>query len=128
MKNPSRKTAPGAEEFWRSYVASGPRTNIAHGLPTNRKLQAGDLIMIDIHPIVNGYSADICRTVCVGRPSAQQQAAHDLYLKAQQATIAQARAGAVMTELAVFCRAGGGEHAGVGAVEGEPLRRRIHCQ
>ena len=24
----------GAEEFWRSYVASGPRTSIAHGLPT----------------------------------------------------------------------------------------------
>ena len=56
----------GAEEFWRSYVASGPRTNIAHGLPTLRKLEVGDLVMIDIHPIVDGYSADICRTVCVG--------------------------------------------------------------
>ncbi|CAG0962113.1 partial putative peptidase, partial [Anaerolineae bacterium] len=54
----------GAEEFWRTYVCSGPRTNIAHGLPTNRKLQKGDLVMIDMHPIVNGYSADICRTVC----------------------------------------------------------------
>ena len=44
----------GAEEFWRTYVSSGPRTNIAHGLPTLRKLQAGDLVMIDVHPIVNG--------------------------------------------------------------------------
>jgi Xaa-Pro aminopeptidase len=78
----------GAEEFWRTYVSSGPRTNIAHGLPTLHKLQAGDLVMIDIHPIVNGYSADMCRTVCVGRPTAEQQAAYDLYLKAQQATIA----------------------------------------
>jgi Xaa-Pro aminopeptidase len=55
----------GAEEFWRTYVSSGPRTNIAHGLPTLRILQDGDLVMIDIHPIVNGYSADICRTVCL---------------------------------------------------------------
>ena len=43
----------GAEEFWRSYVASGPRTNIAHGLPTNRKVMEGELVMIDIHPIVD---------------------------------------------------------------------------
>ena len=89
----------GAEEFWRTYVASGPRTNIAHGLPTNRKLEVGDLVMIDVHPIVNGYSADECRTVCVGKPTAEQQAAYDLYLKAQQATIAKVRAGVGMVEL-----------------------------
>ena len=58
----------GAEEFWRSYVCSGPRTNIAHGLPTTRRIGPNDLVMIDIHPIVNGYSADICRTVCAGEP------------------------------------------------------------
>jgi Xaa-Pro aminopeptidase len=55
--------------------------------------------MIDIHPIVNGYSADICRTVCVGKPIAEQQAAYDLYLKAQQATIAKVKAGVGMVEL-----------------------------
>jgi Xaa-Pro aminopeptidase len=89
----------GAEEFWRTYVSSGPRTNIAHGLPTKRKLKRGDLVMIDIHPIVNGYSADICRTVGVGKPTAEQQAAYDLYLKAQQTTIAKIKAGVGMVEL-----------------------------
>lgn len=49
----------GAEGFWRSYVSSGPRTNIAHGLPTRRALQPGDLVMIDIHPIVEGYEAPL---------------------------------------------------------------------
>ena len=105
----------GAEEFWRTYVSSGPRTNIAHGLPTLRKLQAGDLMMIDIHPIVNGYSADMCRTVCVGEPTAEQQAAYDLYLKAQQATIAKVKAGVGVAELeqtlhGVLKEAGHGEH------------------
>lgn len=89
----------GAEEFWRTYVSSGARTNIAHGLPTLRKLQAGDLVMIDIHPIVNGYSGDICRTVCVSKPTAEQQAAYDLYLKAQQSTLSRAKTGVGMVEL-----------------------------
>ena len=105
----------GAEEFWRTYVSSGPRTNIAHGLPTLRKLQAGDLVMIDVHPIVNGYSADTCRTVCVGQPTAEQQAAYELYLKAQQATIAKVKAGVGMVELeqtlhGIMKQAGHGEH------------------
>jgi Xaa-Pro aminopeptidase len=105
----------GAEEFWRTYVSSGPRTNIAHGLPTLRTLQAGDLVMIDIHPIVDGYSADICRTVCAGAPTAEQQAAYDLYLQAQQATIARIKAGVGMVELeqtlhGVLAEAGHREH------------------
>lgn len=89
----------GAEEFYRTYVSSGPRTNIAHGLPTLHKLRKGDLVMIDIHPIVNSYSADICRTVCVGKPTAKQQVAYDLYLQAQQATIAKVKARVGMVEL-----------------------------
>lgn len=89
----------GAEGFWRTYVSSGPRTNIAHGLPTMRKLQPGDLVMIDLHPIVNGYSADICRTISLGKPTTDQQAAYDLYVKAQQATVSKAKAGVSMVEL-----------------------------
>ncbi|VVB55755.1 Xaa-Pro dipeptidase [uncultured archaeon] len=105
----------GAEEFWRTYVCSGPRTNIAHGLPTNRKIQTGDLVMIDIHPIVNGYSADMCRTVCAGKPDEEQQKAYDIYLKAQQETIKKVRSGADIGDLeetlhAVIRDAGHGEH------------------
>ncbi len=105
----------GAQEFWRTYVSSGPRTSIAHGLPTLRKLKWGDLVMIDIHPIVNGYSADICRTVCAGKPTAKQEAAYDLYLKAQQATVAKVRAGIGMVELeetlhGVIKEGGHGDH------------------
>ena len=71
--------------------------------------------MIDIHPIVNGYSADMCRTVCVGTPTSEQQAAFELYLKAQQATIARAKAGIGMMELeqtlhGMLKDAGHGEH------------------
>jgi Xaa-Pro aminopeptidase len=89
----------GAEEFYRTYVSSGPRTNIAHGLPTNRRIRNGELVMIDLAPVVEGYSADLCRTVCAGRPTAEQRAAYDLYLGAQQAAIARVKAGAQMADL-----------------------------
>ena len=89
----------GAEGFSRTYVASGPRTNIAHGIPTRRKLTANDLVVIDLHPIVDGYSADLCRTVCVGQPTPEYRAVYELFLKAQQATIAKVKAGVTMVEL-----------------------------
>lgn len=89
----------GAEDFYKTYVASGPRTNIAHGVPTTRKLKQGDLVMIDVHPVVNGYTADLCRTVCLGRPSNSQQEAFDLYVRALEATMAKAIAGVEMMVL-----------------------------
>ncbi len=80
-------------------MSPGPRPTLAHGLPTNPRIASGDLVMIDLAPIVDGYSADLCRTVCAGRPTPAQQAAYELYLRAQQATIARVRAGADMAEL-----------------------------
>jgi Xaa-Pro dipeptidase len=77
-------------------ATSGPKDL---GVPTNREIQRGDLVMIDLHPIVEGYCADLCRTVCLGRPTVEQQAAYDLYLAAQQATIAQIKAGVGVGEL-----------------------------
>jgi len=89
----------GADGFWLSYISSGERTNIAHGLPTQRTIREGDLVMIDIHPIVNGYSADMCRTICAGRPTPEQEDAFSLYLRAQQKAIGMARAGMGVAEL-----------------------------
>ncbi|HPL67218.1 MAG TPA: Xaa-Pro peptidase family protein [Smithellaceae bacterium] len=105
----------GADEFYRTYVSSGRRTNIAHGLPTQKKLEEGGLIMIDVHPVVNGYCSDLCRTVCVGKPTAEQQAAHDLYVKALEATIAKVRQGVGIDVLEqtmhdIFTEAGHKDH------------------
>ena len=105
----------GAEDFWRTYVSSGPRTSIAHGLPTSRRLEIGDLVMIDLHPIVNNYSSDICRTVCAGKPTPEQQTVYDLYVKGLQATIAKVKAGVGMVELeetlhGIFKEGGHGSH------------------
>jgi Xaa-Pro aminopeptidase len=113
----------GAEDFWRSYVASGPRTNIAHGLPSNRRIELGDLVMIDIHPIVNNYSSDICRMVCAGVPTALQQEVYDLYLQGLQDSIAKCGNGIGMVELEktmhdLYKAAGHGDHIFGPAIHG----------
>lgn len=105
----------GATDFYRSYVASGPRTNVAHGLPTLRIIEKNDLVMVDLHPVVDGYSSDLCRTVCAGTPSPEQQAAYDLYVLALEKTIAMVRKGVGMMDLeqqmhGIFKEAGHGEH------------------
>ena len=105
----------GAVDFYRSYISSGPRTGIAHGLPSLRKLQGGDLVMIDIHPVVNGYSSDMCRMACVGKPTAEQKKVHDLYVEALEGTFSKVKTGVGMMELektmhGFFEKAGHGEH------------------
>jgi len=77
----------GAEEFYRTYVASGPRSSIAHGLVSHRKVRKGDMVMIDVHPTVNAYHADLCRTICVDKPTEKQRKAFNVYLKAQRAAV-----------------------------------------
>jgi len=89
----------GAEEFFRTYVASGPRSSIAHGLVSHRKVQRGDLVMIDLHPTVNAYHADLCRTICVGKASEKQRKAFEVYLKAQRAAVEAVSPGTTMTKL-----------------------------
>jgi len=89
----------GAEEFYRTYVASGPRSSIAHGLVGHRKVRRGDLVMIDLHPTVNAYHADLCRTICVGKASEKQRKAFEVYLKAQRAAVEAVSPNTTMTKL-----------------------------
>jgi methionyl aminopeptidase len=39
--------------------------DVVHGLPTRRKLQAGDVVKLDVTPFVGGYIADAAITVIV---------------------------------------------------------------
>jgi Xaa-Pro aminopeptidase len=89
----------GAEGFWRTYVSSGPRTGIAHGVPSNRKLRDGDLVMIDFHPIVDSYSSDVCRMACVGKPSTEQVRVFEVYKEALTNTIEKCVVGVGVVEL-----------------------------
>ncbi len=47
-------------------VSSGPNSADPHGTPTERKLQAGDLLVIDWGATVGGYCSDLTRTFAIG--------------------------------------------------------------
>ncbi len=42
---------------------------ICHGIPGNRILKNGDIVNVDVTPILNGYYADVSKTFFVGTPS-----------------------------------------------------------
>ena len=47
-------------------VSAGPNSASPHAVPTDRPLQAGDLLVIDWGAYVDGYPSDITRTFAVG--------------------------------------------------------------
>jgi Xaa-Pro aminopeptidase len=66
-----------------SIVASGPNASMPHAVPTDRKIQEGEPITIDIGALVNGYCSDMTRTVCIGKASDELKKIHGLVLEAQ---------------------------------------------
>lgn len=83
-------------EGWASatYVASGSRSAIAHGPPSPKLIEHGDVVQVHVAPIVRGYTVDLCRTLFVGAPPTEASAALDVYVEAQEAGIAAATPGA----------------------------------
>ncbi len=56
----------------RGDFACGTRA-ITGGAPTDRKVQSGDLYILDIFPMFEGYMCDLCRTFAAGPPTQLQQ-------------------------------------------------------
>jgi methionyl aminopeptidase len=44
---------------------------ICHGIPGDRILQEGDIVNVDVTPVLNGYYADTSKTFFVGTPGAE---------------------------------------------------------
>lgn len=90
----------GAERMaFDPIVAAGPNGALPHARPTSRALEPGDLLVIDMGGVLEGYASDMTRTVAVGEPSAEARAVYDLVLRAQQAAHAAAHAGMTGKEL-----------------------------
>jgi Xaa-Pro aminopeptidase len=53
----------GEKEAFDLIVASGPRSAMPHGAPCDRRIQAGEPIVIDIGARFNGYHSDLTRTI-----------------------------------------------------------------
>jgi Xaa-Pro aminopeptidase len=78
-----------------SIVGSGPNATILHYGESSRKMQAGELILVDAAASYQGYTVDITRTYPVGGTfSDAQKDLYRLVLAAQEAGMAAATIGA----------------------------------
>ena len=67
-------------------VGSGPNSTSYHYRANNRTMRDGEVVVMDIGALYNGYAADVTRTVPVnGRFTADQRAIYDIVLNAQKA-------------------------------------------
>jgi len=78
-----------------AQVMSGPNTETAWYYPvsTDRRLQPGDLVLIELGTEVDGYWSDLTRTATVGPASDRQREVYQAVLDAQQADLLAERPG-----------------------------------
>lgn len=77
-----------------TIVASGENTSKPHAVPTERKIEAQDIITIDMGCKVNGYCSDMTRTFFVGNIPEEIKPVYDLVLKNQKQTLEDYKDGA----------------------------------
>nr|WP_321465321.1 Xaa-Pro peptidase family protein [uncultured Desulfobulbus sp.] len=106
-----------------TIVAFGTNAAKPHAVPTDRVLQAGDLVLIDMGLILDGYCSDMTRTFVAGKPDPIFIERHRAVRKAMLAGINAIRAGVTGVEVdraarQVLIDAGYGETFGHGLGHG----------
>ena len=77
-----------------TIVASGPRSALPHANTSSRTVAAGEWLLLDFGAVVDGYCADLTRTVVVGaRADESQRALYGLVQEAQRRAREGVRAG-----------------------------------
>jgi len=70
-----------------TIVASGARSALPHARPSQNRIGADQLLLIDMGASLNGYASDMTRTVFTGRPSPTWRRTYKAVLEAQLAAI-----------------------------------------
>jgi Xaa-Pro aminopeptidase len=92
-----RQVALDLEVFMRSHgsdglafkpiVAGGPNSSKPHAVPADRTIVPGDFVVLDFGARVDGYCADMTRTIVVGAASDRQRDVYDAVRAANEAGI-----------------------------------------
>ena len=101
--NTEREVAWRMEQAFREFggegpsfdtiVAAGPNGAMPHHRPSDRPIEAGEPVVIDMGSRVEGYCSDITRTICVGEPDETFQKIYDIVLGSQLTAIATVKPG-----------------------------------
>jgi peptidase M24 len=66
-----------------TIVASGTNSSKPHAIPTDKRIEYGDVIVIDFGAKYNGYCADMTRTIFVGEVSKEAEKLYNFLLDVQ---------------------------------------------
>jgi Xaa-Pro aminopeptidase len=78
-------------------VGSGSRSAYPHASSTSKKIESGDLVVVDIGATYCGYCSDITRTFIAGKPDAKRAEIYETVLRSYDAAFTAMKPG-------VYCR------------------------
>ena len=85
-------------------IGSGPNGAFPHADPTDRKIDAGELVIVDCGTTVQGYASDCTRTFATGSLPAEVKEAYAVCREAQEAALEGVRAGAFGADVDAIAR------------------------
>ena len=86
-------------------VGSGPNSTVLHYSRNSRRMDRGELLLMDVGAECAGYAADITRTIPVGAPfTKRQREIYEIVLAAQNAAIAAIKPGLPFGDLSRIAR------------------------
>ena len=86
-------------------VAIGENAWEIHHQPDMRQIRNGDLVIIDMGVILNGYCSDMTRTLCVGTPNEEMRRLYATVRDAQNAAFERIAPGVPMGDVDAAARA-----------------------
>lgn len=116
----SFRESGGDSTAFDTIIASGFRGALPHGKASDKRIRKGELVVVDMGVVLNGYNSDETRTYCIGRASAEQRKVYSTVLSAQELAIGKIRPGVKAAEVDKTAR-GHIEKAGYGKYFGHGL-------
>lgn len=95
----------GSEEpSFKTIVASGKRSNMPHGVASDKVIETGDFVTFDFGAVYKGYHSDMTRTIVMGKASEFQKYIYHVVLQSQLNGLKAVKAGITGKELDAACR------------------------
>ena len=85
-------------------VASGERGALPHGVASDKKIEAGEMVTLDFGAYYEGYASDITRSFGVGSVTEEMEKVHDIVLTSQLAALDGIRTGMTGREADAIAR------------------------
>jgi len=75
------------KEAFETIVVSGERSSLPHGKPSEKKIDEGEFITIDMGANYQNYNSDLTRTIIMGKENKKQKEIFSIVLEAQKAAL-----------------------------------------